>query len=277
MAFLRAFLEAAGYRVHVYTSPHLVRFNERIRVAGHLIAEDALLALLEECERVNAGAPVTFFEITTAVAFLAFARTKADVALLETGLGGRFDATNVIAHPAVTAITPISLDHQHFLGDTIAKIAFEKAGILKHGAPAVLAAQSPAAEAVLEARARDVGAPLARSGREWAAARDEGRLRLSRAARALAAAAGPLGAAPIRECRHGHRLYRPARRIRRAGRRLGARPARGGMAGALAAPWARAARVAHAEGRRAVARRRAQSGRGRGARARRRGMARAAA
>jgi dihydrofolate synthase / folylpolyglutamate synthase len=173
LAFLRACLEAAGYRVHVYTSPHLVRFNERIRVAGHLIAEDALLALLEECERVNAGAPVTFFEITTAVAFLAFARTKADVALLETGLGGRFDATNVIAHPAVTAITPISLDHQHFLGDTIAKIAFEKAGILKSGAAAVLAAQTQEAEAVLEARARDVGAPLARSGREWSAAQGE--------------------------------------------------------------------------------------------------------
>ncbi|HUK58367.1 MAG TPA: folylpolyglutamate synthase/dihydrofolate synthase family protein [Stellaceae bacterium] len=170
LAFLRAFLEAAGYRVHVYTSPHLVRFHERIRVAGRLINEDALLALLEECERANAGAPITFFEITTAVAFLAFARTKADIALLETGLGGRFDATNVIARPAVTAITPISLDHQHFLGDTIAKIAFEKAGILKPRAPAVLAAQVPAAEEVLEARAQELDAPLTRSGREWIAA-----------------------------------------------------------------------------------------------------------
>ncbi len=136
---------------------------------GSLIGEEALLSLLEECERVNAGAPITFFEITTAVAFLAFARTKADVALLETGLGGRFDATNVIAHPAVTAITPISLDHQHFLGDTIAKIAFEKAGILKPRIPAVLAAQVPAAAEVLEARAQEVRAPLARSGREWIA------------------------------------------------------------------------------------------------------------
>ncbi len=170
LAFLRAFLEAAGYRVHVYTSPHLVRFNERIRVAGQLIQEDALLAILEECERVNAGAPVTFFEITTAAAFLAFARTKADIALLETGLGGRFDATNVIARPAVTAITPISLDHQNFLGDTIAKIAFEKAGILKPATPAVLAAQVGEAEAVLEARAQELAAPLARSGREWTAA-----------------------------------------------------------------------------------------------------------
>ena len=106
LAFLRAFLEAAGYRVHVYTSPHLVRFNERIRLAGTLIDEATLLALLDECERVNAGAPITFFEITTAVAFLAFARIPADIVLLETGLGGRFDATNLIARPAVTAITP---------------------------------------------------------------------------------------------------------------------------------------------------------------------------
>jgi dihydrofolate synthase / folylpolyglutamate synthase len=173
LAFLRAFLEAAGYRVHVYTSPHLVRFNERIRVAGELIGEDPLLALLEECERVNAGAPVTFFEITTAVAFLAFARAKADVTLLETGLGGRFDATNVIARPAVTAITPVSLDHQHFLGDTIDKIAFEKAGILKPHVPAVLAAQHPAAQSVLDARAREVGAPLLCSGREWSATATE--------------------------------------------------------------------------------------------------------
>jgi dihydrofolate synthase/folylpolyglutamate synthase len=170
LAFLRAFLEAAGYRVHVYTSPHLVRFNERIRVAGRLIEENALLALLEECERVNAGAPITFFEITTAVAFLAFARAPADVALLETGLGGRFDATNVIARPAVTAITPVSLDHQHFLGDTISAIAFEKAGILKPRVPAVLAPQAAEAEAVLEARAREVAAPLLRHGREWSVA-----------------------------------------------------------------------------------------------------------
>jgi dihydrofolate synthase/folylpolyglutamate synthase len=169
LAFLRAFLEAAGYRVHVYTSPHLVRFNERIRLAGTLIEEDALLALLDEVERVNAGAPITFFEITTAMAFLAFARTPADAVLLETGLGGRFDATNVIARPAVTAITPISLDHQHFLGNTLAEIAFEKAGILKPGTPAVIAPQPVEAQTVLEARAREVGAPLFRSGIEWSA------------------------------------------------------------------------------------------------------------
>jgi dihydrofolate synthase / folylpolyglutamate synthase len=167
LAFLRAFLEAAGYRVHVYTSPHLVAFNERIRVAGELISEESLLALLEECERVNAGEPVTFFEITTAVAFLAFSRSPADIALLETGLGGRFDATNVIARPAVTAITPISLDHQHFLGDTVAKIAFEKAGILKPGTAAVIAPQPPDAAAVIAARAREVGAPLFRADSEW--------------------------------------------------------------------------------------------------------------
>ena len=172
LAFLRAFLEAGGYRVHVYTSPHLVRFSERIRLAGRLIDEASLLALLEECERVNDGAPVTFFEITTALAFLAFARAPADIALLETGLGGRFDATNVVARPAVTAITPVSLDHQHFLGDTVAKIAFEKAGILKPGVPAVLAPQTPAATDVIEARAAAVGANLFRAGTEWLAGAD---------------------------------------------------------------------------------------------------------
>jgi dihydrofolate synthase / folylpolyglutamate synthase len=133
IATLRACLEAAGYRVHVYTSPHLVRFNERIRVAGELIEDAALIALLEECEQVNAGQPITFFEVATCAAFLAFSRIPADVALLETGLGGRLDTTNVVRHPAATAITPISLDHQAFLGDTIAQIAGEKAGILKRG------------------------------------------------------------------------------------------------------------------------------------------------
>ncbi len=167
LAFLRAFLEAAGYRVHVYTSPHLVRFNERIRVAGSLVGDDALESLLDEVERVNGGAPITFFEITTAMAFLAFARIPADVVLLETGLGGRFDATNVIARPAATAITPVSLDHQHFLGDTLAKIAFEKAGILKPSVPAAIAPQAAAAAAVIAARAHEVGATLFRHGQEW--------------------------------------------------------------------------------------------------------------
>jgi dihydrofolate synthase / folylpolyglutamate synthase len=167
VATLRACLEAAGYRVHVYTSPHLVRFHERIRLAGELIEEEALLALLEECERANRGAPITFFEITTAAAFLAFARVPADVVLLETGLGGRLDTTNVLRRPAATAITPISLDHQAFLGDTIAAIAGEKAGILKPGVPAIIGPQPDEAEAVIEARAAAIGAPLYRWQEEW--------------------------------------------------------------------------------------------------------------
>ena len=167
IAFLRAALEAAGYRVNVFTKPHLVRFNERVRLGGKLIDEALLGALLEECERANEGQPITYFEITTAAAFLAFARTPADIVLLETGLGGRFDATNVIAAPAVTAITPVSLDHQHFLGDTVAAIAGEKAGILKPGRPAVLGPQFAEGAAVLEARAAALGAPLFRHGHEW--------------------------------------------------------------------------------------------------------------
>jgi dihydrofolate synthase/folylpolyglutamate synthase len=167
VAMLRACLEAGGWRVHAYTSPHLVRFHERVRLAGVLIDEDALLAVLEECEAANHGAPITYFEITTAAAFLAFARAPADIVLLETGLGGRLDATNAIRHPAVAAITPISLDHQAFLGDTIAAIAAEKAGILKPGAPAVIGPQPPAAAAVLAARGAAVGAPLFRFGQEW--------------------------------------------------------------------------------------------------------------
>ncbi|HEX3865026.1 MAG TPA: folylpolyglutamate synthase/dihydrofolate synthase family protein [Stellaceae bacterium] len=167
VATLRACLEAAGRRVHVYTSPHLVRFNERIRVAGEIIDEDALLAVLEECERANQGAPITFFEITTAAAFLAFARIPADAVLLETGLGGRLDATNVLAQPAATAITPVSLDHQAFLGDTVAAIAGEKAGILKTGVPAVIGPQPADAAAVIAARADAIAAPLYRWGQEW--------------------------------------------------------------------------------------------------------------
>jgi dihydrofolate synthase/folylpolyglutamate synthase len=167
VATLRACLEAGGYRVHAFTKPHLVRFHERIRLGGQLIEEDALIALLEECERANGGTPITYFEITTVAALLAFARTPADIVLLETGLGGRLDATNVIRRPAVTAITPISLDHQAFLGDTIAAIAGEKAGILKPGAPAIIGPQPEEAEAVIEARANRLGAPLFRWQREW--------------------------------------------------------------------------------------------------------------
>ncbi len=161
VAFLRAMLEAAGLRVHVYTSPHLVRFHERIRVAGRLIDDDRLAALLEECEVANAGAPITFFEVTTVAAFLAFSREPADVVLLETGLGGRLDATNVVDRPAVTAITRISYDHRQFLGDTLEAIAGEKAGIFKPGVPAVLFPQpSDEAMGTLVVHAARVGAPI---------------------------------------------------------------------------------------------------------------------
>jgi dihydrofolate synthase/folylpolyglutamate synthase len=168
-AFLRAMLEAAGKRVHVYTSPHLVRFHERIRIAGSLIDEDHLADALERCEAANRGEPITFFEVTTAAAFLAFAETPADATILEVGLGGRLDATNVVERPTVTAITPVSLDHRDFLGDTIAQVAYEKAGILKPGVAAVIAPQSEEGSAVIEARAREIGVPLIRFGSEWRA------------------------------------------------------------------------------------------------------------
>jgi dihydrofolate synthase/folylpolyglutamate synthase len=144
-----------------------VRFAERIRIAGQLIEDGPLEALLLECERRNDGRPVTFFEITTAAAFLAFARTPADLCLLETGMGGRFDATNVVARPALTLLTPISLDHQAYLGDTVAAIAGEKAGILKPGVPCLSARQDPAALVVIERTADALGAPLLVEGRDW--------------------------------------------------------------------------------------------------------------
>ena len=166
-AYMRAMFEASGYKVHAYTSPHLVSFTERIRLAGKVISEDGLSDLLEECEKVNDGAPITFFEITTAAAFLAFARTPADVLLLEVGLGGRLDATNVVEKPAVTVITPISLDHQQYLGNTLAEIAAEKAAIQKRGTPSVIAAQVAEAAAVIEAEAQRLGIQMRRSGIEW--------------------------------------------------------------------------------------------------------------
>jgi len=167
LAFMQAIGEAAGLTVHRYTSPHLVRFAERMTVAGKPLSEDALVALLEECEEANAGREITFFEITTATAFLAFSRTDADITLIETGLGGRFDATNVIEKPALTAITPVAMDHMRFLGNTLDAIAFEKAGILKPGVPAVIAKQASPAQRVIEARAAEIGAPLIRQGYEW--------------------------------------------------------------------------------------------------------------
>ncbi|MDA1090736.1 MAG: bifunctional folylpolyglutamate synthase/dihydrofolate synthase [Proteobacteria bacterium] len=171
IAMMRAALEAADYTVHVHTSPHLVRFNERIRLGGGgggaLIDDAALRALLEECEAANAGQPITFFEITTVAAMLAFSRMPADIVLLETGLGGRLDATNVIDDPALTIITPVSMDHQQFLGDTLAAIAGEKAGILKPGVPCVVAEQKPEALAAIEAKAAEIGARLLVEGRDW--------------------------------------------------------------------------------------------------------------
>ena len=168
VAFLRAFCEAANLRVHVYTSPHLVRFNERIRVAGELITDDALDEILSECEAANQGQPITFFEITTAAAFLAFSRSGADVVLLETGLGGRLDATNVVEHPRLTCITPVSLDHQHYLGDDVKIIMGEKAGILKAGVPCIAAQQgSKVLQKVLEKAAQAAGAPLLSEGKVW--------------------------------------------------------------------------------------------------------------
>ncbi|PZX12060.1 dihydrofolate synthase/folylpolyglutamate synthase [Celeribacter halophilus] len=175
-AMIRAGLEAAGKRVHAYTSPHLARFHERIRLAGALISEDALMEVLEECERANGGAPITYFEITTVAGLLAMARTPADYTLLEVGLGGRLDATNVVEKPELTIITPISIDHTQFLGETLAEIAAEKAGIIKRGVPCVVGPQPDEALEVIEATAARLGAPLLRYGQEWHVWEERGRL-----------------------------------------------------------------------------------------------------
>ncbi|HEV7263955.1 MAG TPA: folylpolyglutamate synthase/dihydrofolate synthase family protein [Falsiroseomonas sp.] len=171
-AFLRAIAEAAGLRVHVYTSPHLVRFHERIRLAGELVGEEALSEALEHVERVNAGAPITVFEVTTAVAFHLFASVPADLLVLEVGLGGRFDATSVVEAPAATAITSVSMDHMEFLGDTLAAIAFEKAGIIRPGVPCATGAQPAEALAVIARVAAEAGATLHARGSEWDIARN---------------------------------------------------------------------------------------------------------
>lgn len=157
IAFMRAILEAMGKRVHVYISPHLSRFHERFRLAGELVSSERLNETMERLERINAGQPITFFELTTVVAFDLFTQVEADVVLLETGLGGRLDSTNVVKQPFGTVITPISIDHVQFLGDTIEKIAFEKAGIMKAGAKAVFARQMHDAMGVLERRAMELG------------------------------------------------------------------------------------------------------------------------
>ncbi len=160
IAFLRAILEQAGYRVHVYTSPHLVRFAERIRLAGEIIREDHLSDILEAAERDNGGVPITFFEITTSAAVKAFADCPADILLLEVGLGGRLDATNVIDRPACTIVTPVSMDHTQYLGETLAEIATEKAAIQKPTVPTIIAPQDPTAKSVILDAAERVGAPV---------------------------------------------------------------------------------------------------------------------
>ena len=175
-AMIRAGLEAAGKRVHAYTSPHLARFHERIRLAGTLISEPDLATLLDDVEDANDGAPITFFEVTTAAAFLAFARSPADFTLLEVGLGGRLDATNVIDQPALTIITPVSIDHQQFLGETLTEIAGEKAGIIKRAVPLVIGPQQDAALEVIEARAARLGAPVLAFGQQWQVWEERGRL-----------------------------------------------------------------------------------------------------
>lgn len=180
VAFLRAMLEAAGKSVHVYTSPNLVRVNERFRLGGPnggvLVSDAELAEVLAECERANADSPITIFELETAAAFVLFARHPADMLLLEVGLGGRLDATNVVERPLASVVTPVSMDHVEFLGDTLAKIAAEKAGIFRRDVPAVIAPQQDEALAVLERQAMRVRAPLHVAGQHWAISNERGRL-----------------------------------------------------------------------------------------------------
>jgi len=176
LAILDAMLQADGKRVQRYISPHLVRFNERILFDGEPIDDDAFTEVLDRVERLNQGEPITFFEITTAAAFLAFSEREADILLLETGLGGRLDATNVVDRPLLTLISPISYDHQAYLGEHIEQIAGEKAGILKPGIPCALGPQRPESLAVIEARAEVLNAPLIRHGEDWQAERKNDRL-----------------------------------------------------------------------------------------------------
>jgi len=180
VAFMRAILEAAGRRVHVYTSPHLVRFNERFRLGqaggGALVTDEVLAAALSECEAANGAEPITVFEIETAAAFVLFARHPADVLLLEVGLGGRLDATNVIDRPLATVITPVSLDHAEFLGNSVAQVAAEKAGIIKRGVPLIVATQAREALKVIERQAARIEAPIRIAGEHWTATEERGRL-----------------------------------------------------------------------------------------------------
>ena len=175
-AFLRAIGEAAGWKVHVLTSPHLISFNERIRIAGEIVSDDLLSDTLEEIEALNAGAPITVFEITTAAALLLFARVPADLCVLEVGLGGRFDATNVIDDPAACVITSLSLDHAEFLGNTLDKIAFEKVGIAKPGKPLITGRHAPEALKVISAYCGEARATLVLRDRDWSVEKTGSRL-----------------------------------------------------------------------------------------------------
>jgi dihydrofolate synthase/folylpolyglutamate synthase len=176
VAYLRAILEAAGLQVHAYTSPWLVRINECFRIAGKLVSDDELHSALAHCERANAGEPITFFEAKTAAGFCLFANRPADVLLLEVGLGGRLDSTNVIEQPLASVIAPISMDHTEFLGDTLTSIAGEKAAIIKRGVPAVSAEQHPEAMAVIETQVQRMRAPLHAAGQQWHVSVERGRL-----------------------------------------------------------------------------------------------------
>ncbi len=175
-AMIRAGLEGAGKHVHAYTSPHLARFHERIMLAGELISEEELTELLDRCYAKNNGENITYFEITTVAGLMAFAETPADYTLLETGLGGRLDATNVVEAPALTVLTPISIDHTQYLGDTLTAIAGEKAGILKRGVPCVVGPQPDEALEVIEAKAARLGCPLFVHGQHWHMWEERGRL-----------------------------------------------------------------------------------------------------
>jgi dihydrofolate synthase/folylpolyglutamate synthase len=175
-AFARAMLEGQGLKVHVHTSPHLVKFHERIRIAGKLISEEGLVSLLEEVEEINQGREVTFFEITAAAMFLAFSRYPADAVVLEVGLGGTYDATNVVPHPAMTVIQPVGLDHREFLGDDLAGIAAEKAGIIKKGVPLVVGPQTEVARHMILRQADRLGVPVFEYGQDFVTRPEHGRM-----------------------------------------------------------------------------------------------------
>ncbi len=236
IAYLRAILEAAGLRVHVFTSPYLVRLNECYRIGGVLVGDDELRAALEQCECANNGDLVTIFEIETAAAFLLFAQHPADVALLEVGLGGRLDSTNVIETPLATVIAPVSMDHTEFLGDTLTQIAGEKAAIIKRNVPAVVAEQVPEAMAVIEAQARRMRAPLHAAGQQWHVNVERGRL-VYQDDRGLMDLAAPklFGPPPVRQCRAGDRDVARAGYIQAWECRLRGRHRQCRMAGADAA------------------------------------------